>query len=246
MWAMPGLSHLSVPGRTSSLAPTNQSERGLQRVVIAFNVLLHILLVGSLFLFLFAVVKLALVAVSPMERAIRVMALVAAVLLVLGASTAGVGYANFAVDALSGARTASAAAKLGTAVVPGMVGVGIGFYIIRVYRKSTLKAIRVVCFVGMLTVVAFIQLYAAAAQAKGVILGTAAIPNVTFILGLVLVIVFTSDAEDEIGTTTKNGASAMWDFFNGKAREAATRKFMPGRVGNAVPDPLAGKVDPFS
>lgn len=217
-------------------------------MVEAFNILLHVLLAGSLLLFLYVIVRLALAANNPMEKAIRILAILAGVLLVLGAGAAGVDYATFTVQSLAGARPASAAASVGTAVVPALIGAAVGFYIIRVYRRSTLKAIRVLCFIGMLTVVAFVQVYAEAAQVQGVILGAAAIPNVTFILGIVLVIVFTSEAEDEAGQQKQEGGlSALMGLIQGRFRpsegglggpsEQGKKAFTPGR-------PV--KVDPFS
>jgi hypothetical protein len=161
---------------------------------LAFNIALHVLLVGSLVLFVGGVIVATLSEVDPTERLLRIAALAAGAMVTLGAQAAGVSYAAFTVDALAGARPASATAQIGATIFPALTGAAIGFFIVRVFNRNTRLAMRVLGFMAMLTGTAFLQVYAQATQTKGVFLGAAALPNVAFVTGIILTVVFTFDA----------------------------------------------------
>jgi hypothetical protein len=76
-----------------------------------------------------------------------------------------------------------------------MAGVGLGWYFIRTIKKSETLAIRVLGFVGMLSVVQFAEVYAIAVQDKGLQLGATAVPNISFLVGLILFVVFKMDTD---------------------------------------------------
>jgi hypothetical protein len=171
---------------------------------LAFNLALHVLLVGSLLIFLVGIAASSLSEPDPRERLLRIAAIVAGAMVTLGAQAAGVDYASFTVNALAGARPASAAAQIGAALIPALLGAGLGFYIVRVFRRSERIAMRIMGFVGMLAATAFLQIYAQATHTNGVFLGAASLPNVSFVTGIILCVVFTYDPERK-GT----GASAV-------------------------------------
>lgn len=166
-------------------------------MAIALNLLLHGVLLGSLALFLFVMVQM--VAREPIhtERVYRVLALVAGAVVALGAQASGVSFATFTVHSLAGARPASAGVSLVAALVPGGVGALVGWYFVRVNKRSSVKALRFVTFIGMLTAVGFAEIYAVATSTKGVILGVAAIPNASFVAGIVLSVLITADVPGE-------------------------------------------------
>lgn len=159
-------------------------------MTIVFNVILHFLLAGSMVLFgavLFQQVK---DAPNSYERVRRALALFVGAMIVLGAQASGVSVATFTVNALAGARSASATASVAAAVFPALLGFGLGFYLVRLNKRNENLSHRVICFVGMIALAAFVTVYASVTQAKGVILGVAAIPNLSFTAGVILVIVF--------------------------------------------------------
>lgn len=183
---------------------------------VIFNILLHVLLLGSMVLFGIVLVMTALRADNASERVKRVLALFLGAVVVIGAQVSGVGFAEFTAGSLASARVASAGAAIVTTVVPALVGAGLGFLIVWTYGKSEALAMRILCFVGMLALVAFIEVYALATQANGVFLGVAALPNIAFVAGVGLVFVFSPDKESRASllslfrrtSRTSNGASA--------------------------------------
>ena len=131
-------------------------------MTLAINIFLHILLVGSLLLFLWAAIQGALSEPDARERALRFMAMACGALIALGANQAGVGYADFAVNSLAGARAPSAAAAVVSAIIPGLLGFGLGFLIVRTFNSSNRVAQRLVGFLAVLASVAFALVYAQA------------------------------------------------------------------------------------
>jgi hypothetical protein len=209
---------------------------------IVFNVLLHLLLVGSLLLFLGGVIMASINERDPRERILRIAALAVGAMVALGAQESGVSYASFTVQALSGARTASAAASVGAAIIPALLGAGLGFYIVRVFRRSNRIATRILGFIAMLAGTAFAAIYAQATQTKGVFLGTAAIPNVAFVSGVILTIVFTYDPDDvERGSTMGMLADALRRRNGKQAAPSPAAAFGPGQSAA----PQAPRHDPF-
>jgi len=182
---------------------------GLGLVAMAFNVLLHVLLIGSLAIFTYAIIKAALSDADPTERWLRIAALFAGAMVTLGARAAGVNYATFTVNALAGARPASAAAHVAAAVIPAALGSALGFYIVRTIKRNQTRAIRIMGFIGMLAVTAFIQIYVAAASQQGLLLGPAAVPNVAFTAGVILTLVFTYDASPQAENRVGLGDAAL-------------------------------------
>lgn len=136
-----------------------------------------------------AIVRITLTTQDPIERAIRGVALLAGALVALGAQATGGSFASFTVTALSGSRPAGAGVELLAAIIPGGVGVGMGWYIIRSLNRNEAIAVRILAFIGMLAAVSFTEVYALATKTRGVFLGAAAIPNAAFILGVMLYIV---------------------------------------------------------
>ncbi len=178
-------------------------------VQTVMNILLNVLLIGSLLGFLLVIVGMARQAPTKLETALRVAAMFAGAMVTVGASAAGVNYAEFTVDSLAGARPASAAAHLAAAVVPALAGAGLGFYMVRRIRSHSLMAMRILGFVGMLATTAFIQVYALAADTKGIALGATAIPNIVFTAGVILAVTFGLRPEDEAAGQTGTAAALL-------------------------------------
>lgn len=159
------------------------------------NIALNVLLAASCVFFLGSVFWVALRTEDPLERMLRAAALFAGALTVLVSQVSGASYAQFSLDALGGARPATGAAKALSAILPGLVGVGMGYYITRAIQQSEALAIRLMSFVGMLAAAQFVLLYGIAVSHKGLHLGLSALPNAAFVVGIVLYTVFKLDPE---------------------------------------------------
>ncbi|MHB1595330.1 MAG: hypothetical protein ACYCU3_14235 [Streptosporangiaceae bacterium] len=199
---------------------------------IVFNVILQILLLGSLLLFVVVLLGTALAEkTSTLERFLRVAAIFAGAMVAVGAASSGVGYATFIVNALSSARPASAFLHVITTVVPALIGSGIGFYLVRTIRKSETLAIRIFGFVGMLATTAFIEVYAEAASRNGFRLGAAALPNIGFTAGVILTVVFTlrTDGSGRQDRHSSLGLLASLLRRSAPAGQSSARHLAPGR-----------------
>lgn len=162
------------------------------------NVALDVFLGVSLFFFFFVLV-ITVVFAPAGEHFGRALALVGGALVALGAQAAGVGFAEYVVESLAGSGPTGEGAKLLSVVIPGGAAVIFGWYFARATEYQTLKAMRWMVFLGMLAVVAFAVIFAEATSTQGVFLGAAAIPNTSFVVGLILSYLAFSRADDEDG-----------------------------------------------
>jgi hypothetical protein len=87
----------------------------------------------------------------------------------------------------------------------------------------------------MLSATAFVGIYAQAAHVKGVMLGAAALPNVSFVVGVILTIVFAFDPDLPTG---QGRLGQVRRLFGGGAA-AAPR-------GGPLPSPTQVRRDPFA
>lgn len=183
---------------------------------LAFNIALQILMVGSLVLFMFSLIYFAHKTENKLERMLRFLALFAGALVALGAQVSGVSYANFTVNALATSRASSAAAHVVGTLIPALMGSAIGFMIWRTMLWQKDKTIRLMCFIGMLASIAFMNIYAQAFSENGVHLGATAIPNISFSTGLILASIFSIETDEKqakgsgsrIGSVLRNLSSS--------------------------------------
>jgi hypothetical protein len=160
-------------------------------------------------LFVFSVFAITFMTKDPVERAIRAGALFSGAMVVLGAQGAGVSYAQFIVKSLSGIKPVTAG--LVGATLPGLAGVGMGWYLVRAIRRSQNVAVRILAFVGMLATTQFAEIYAVALHARGFALGAAATPNIAFVVGLSLYIMLRYDPTSETPTVKRRFWSRLAD-----------------------------------
>lgn len=165
-------------------------------IAVLFNLLLHVLLLGSMLAFGFILYRETLNATG-MERLRRFAALFLGAAVVIGAQLGGVSFAVFTAGALSNARGASAGASIVSALIPALLGVGVGYFLVKLMNTNENLAARVICFVGMLILAAFVEVYAAALKLHGVMLNVAALPNLSFAVGLVFMFVFFSGEDGQ-------------------------------------------------
>jgi hypothetical protein len=205
-----------------------------------FNLLLHGMMVGAMVLFLGTLILVALQTDDRMEKLRRGLALFVGAMIVVGAEASGLSFAAFTAGALGVGRGASAAATAVASIIPAVAGVAIGFYLVRTYRKHDVRGIRLICFVGMLALASFVQVYATITHAEGIFVGASAIPNLAFAAGVVMVFIFGDD-------TKKPGRS-----FRGDIGGAISRHGRHSGVGASSPaaqwagnQPASRQFDPF-
>ena len=186
------------------------------------NIALDAILAGTLLLFLGVLIAMVVAEPNRDERFMRALALVAGALVALGAQAAGISYASYAVDALAGTGPGGSAVKVLSIIIPGGVAAAFGWFFMRAMRHSTAMGLRWMSFLGMLTVVTFGVIFAQATETQGVFLGAAAIPNTSFVVGLIFsVLAFRrpADAPEGIG------------FVDG-IRDLIRRGHQPGGTGS--------------
>lgn len=153
-----------------------------------FNIVLNVLLISSLVAFLYIMVGLVTWAPDRLERTFRTAALFCGALLVIGAEASGATYNEFLVESLS--ETVTFKVGFLATVLPAAAGLGIGVFFVRMMRRSENFTIRGFIFVGMLATAQFAASYAAALEHNGVDIGATSLPNISFVLSLLLYLVF--------------------------------------------------------
>jgi hypothetical protein len=175
------------------------------------NVLLDVILALSLVVFLWALIDLTRKAPDGNERFTRALALVAGALVALGAQASGVGFASYIIDSLTGAGPGGEGVKLLSILIPGGAALVFGWFFLRAVRYSTMMALRWMTFLGMLTIVSFTVIFAEATNTEGVFLGAAAIPNTSFVVGLIFsVLAFRRPADAPDGIDIFGDIVGIW------------------------------------
>jgi hypothetical protein len=199
-----GVAQVAIP---ASAVPEKHSV-----MAAVLNVLLDALLGGSLLLFVILLIDMVVREPSPSERLMRSLAMVGGAIIALGAQSAGVSFASYTVDSLTGARPAGGAFTALSVVVPGGMATLFSWYFVRVMQRSAAMGLRLMSFLGMLTVIAFAVIFAQATNTQGVFLGEAAIPNASFVAGLiggVVIFMPTADHKRDRGTRFAGLASLL-------------------------------------
>ena len=178
------------------------------------NIVLDVLLGGSLVLFLWLLIEMVVRESSKGERLMRSLALVCGAIVALGAQATGVGFASFTVEALTGNGSGEGIAKFLSIVLPGGVAAAFGWYFTQVMRRNAVMGMRLVSFLGMLTVISFTVIFAEATKTQGVFLGAAAIPNASFVVGLILSVIFLTPTADGRGGGL--GLGELLDMIRGR------------------------------
>jgi hypothetical protein len=155
---------------------------------LVLNIFEQALLLGSLVVFTAFIFWHTTRTSNRQELALRVISLFTGAMVVVGAQASGLSFATFSVDALSNAQTGSAVARIAGTVIPGVVGGWMGWYLTHSMRRDEDVALRVMAFVGMLAASSFAAIYVVAIDKHGANLGAAALPNISFVVGIFLYI----------------------------------------------------------
>jgi hypothetical protein len=96
------------------------------------NVLLDVLLGGSILAFIVALVDMVIHEEHRSERVYQSIALTAGAIAALGAQAAGVNFATYTINSLTGVRPGGAVFKAVSVIIPGGLAAGFGWYFVRV------------------------------------------------------------------------------------------------------------------
>lgn len=215
-------------------------------IAMAFNIALNAFLIGSFALFVWFLFKLAVGADSQQERFLRVIAIFVGALITMGAAVSGVTTSTFTASSLAEGRAASAAASATSALIPALLGFGVGFLITRTVSKGGDLAMRIMCLVGSLAVTAFIGIYIASVNVEGLLLGPNAVPNVAFVVGVLLTVILTLKAPDE-SVGNRQSIPQMLNDMRESVGGALGRDRNGDAAAAAAPPPSrrSSGVDPF-
>lgn len=204
---------------------------------VVFNLILHGMMVGAMVLFLGTLILVALQTDDRMEKLRRGLALFVGAMIVVGAEASGLNFAAF-----TAGRGASAASTAVASIIPAVAGVAIGFYLVRTYRKHDVRGTRLICFVGMLALASFVQVYATITHAGGIFVGASAIPNLAFAAGVVMVFIFGDD-------TKKPGRSFLGEIggtIGHHGRHSGVGASLTAAAQGAGNQPASRQFDPFN
>jgi hypothetical protein len=155
-----------------------------------FHLLLNMLFIASILAVLGYCAGIVLRDVERNEQTVRGLAALAAVVLSLGLQASGISIARGLVHEMSyhsgGADTARVAVSL-VLLAFGIIG---GRYALRAPEHNSNVAMRLSAFVVMLLASFLIGVYFAGLHRNGFGLGSAALPDAAFVLGLVVYVVF--------------------------------------------------------
>lgn len=198
-------------------------DTGVRWIPSVINVVLHFFLVGSFFAFGYFLIRLANEARDMQDRVGRFMSLFIGALIVVATSALGASYSEFIIDSLGDGR--SPAFRFFGAVIPGVAGLVLGYYMTRGMRRASELAVRLLLIIGTFCVTQFALMYAAAVEQESGELDSAVAPNVSFVVGvgLVMAINLGIKRDDEAAEAKNNGLRAATDWLQRRgAGQAST------------------------
>lgn len=167
------------------------SDANLPWLSAAMNGLLHVFLIASLLVFGYVLFRLTLDKTDGWERGLRATALFTGALIVLGAEAAGRSYSEFIIGSLADAKPF--VFGIFGVIVPAASGTALAWYMLRSMRKSVDKAMRFLALFGSLAIAQFALMYGAAVSDQGFEVGRTAVPNMSFIVGMFVFMIFAYD-----------------------------------------------------
>ena len=189
---------------------------------LAINSLLHLLLVGAMALFVYTAVREVLRTQHDGEKRMKALAVFAGALIVVASQATGTSYADFMLGALGGTKPLTFGVF--GLVAPAAAGVALAWYFVRKLDRSEIFATRLLMMIGMLAVTQFAVMYGVAVGEEGFALGQASIPNVAFVVGLFLYMLFNYDP----ATSNRSQRVGLLDRLRGRRPSApsSTKTFV--------------------
>lgn len=155
------------------------------------DVLVHIILLGSALLMILVIWKL--INQDPNERVLNSVSVFTGAMIVVGAQAAGVSYSSFIVDTLGVARPFTFG--LFAVAIPTMSGSVLAWFLQSRARKDYERSMRILLLVLTMAVVQFLLTYVEAVTDAGLEVGRYAVPNIAFVVGVFLYLIFQSNPD---------------------------------------------------
>jgi hypothetical protein len=178
------------------------------------------------------------------ERIVRGLAIFAGTLVVMGAEAAGLTFSSFAVSTLTHGGLAGWLIKVAWVVLGGGAGSLLARYLVSRIDGGTNLQIRIMILVTIIAHVELLEIYAQNLKRHGFVLGIGALPDIAFITGLVLYVVFRYDTGEgsAIRANLRGRAGFSWFGLGGqRGRErlepplAPAEEEYPNVFGNQHP-----------
>jgi hypothetical protein len=158
------------------------------------HLLLNLLIIlGTIVPFLASAMLIVYRTAGRQERVIRGLAMFTAALLALGTQAAGLTVGRGVVGSLEIGGFGGLVIKLAWMTIAGFGGAMLGRYLTRNLGDSTDIQLRVMVFVGTIVHLELLEIYISSFSRNGIAVGAGAIPVISFIVGLLLYIVFRYD-----------------------------------------------------
>jgi hypothetical protein len=175
----------------SQLASSDGNVDSIPGLSTLVNGLMHILLVGSMVFFVYVAITEVAKTRHEGEKRMKALALFCGSLIVVATQASGTSYADFMLGSLGGTKPLTFGAF--GLIAPGAAGLALAWYFVRKLDRSEVFATRLLMLFGMLAVTQFGVMYAVAVGDQGYELGTTALPNISFVVGLFLYMLFNYD-----------------------------------------------------
>jgi hypothetical protein len=160
------------------------------------SLLLNLLLISAVLAFVIVGIGVLLNTDRGFERMLRIGMALCGALVVLGANAGGITIAEYTANTLD--KGGVIAFTLFT-VLPATMGGVLGWYISNAFPRSSDIAIRVMAFVGTMAATGYLEVYGAAIKSSGFSLGPAVIPNVAFVIGVIVYVALTHQGRRRTG-----------------------------------------------
>jgi hypothetical protein len=153
------------------------------------NVITHIIIIAGIITMLAFIIRMIQKGDGKLEKLIRVFALIAGFLIYFMTRAVGLPIATLIVNSLG--QTGALTFWLLALILPGLIGILVAWYCLDAMRRESNIPARVVILISTFILTLFSDVYVATFSApKGDQLDITLLPNLTFVIGLSLFVIF--------------------------------------------------------
>lgn len=172
-------------------------------VVFFLGLVLNLLLILALATFIYLLFRLVTEPGRLTDRYLLAAMVLIGAMTDLAINAAGLSVAGSIVGGLSGA---SGWVLTFSTIVAGALGLGVGWIVTRrrLWRDKK-RVVRILVFLGTIATIEFILVYAQTLQAEGLSLGPSIVPNVAFVVCVILYLALASDTDAKLTIPRRRG-----------------------------------------
>lgn len=172
-------------------------------VVFFLSILLNLLLLLTLAAFIYLLFRLVTEPSSLTDRFLLAAMVLIGAMTDLAVNAAGLSFAGSMVQSLSGA---SGWWLTFSTIMAGALGLGVGWVVTRrrLWRDKK-RVVRILVFLGTVAIIEFILVYAQTLQEEGLSLGPSIVPNVAFVVCVILYLALASDPDAKLTIPRRRG-----------------------------------------